>query len=263
MADLAATAGELGAEERQPTTCRHGASRVVELRQYTLQPGARDVLIELFDREFIESQEDLGMSVLGQFRDLDDEDRFVWLRGFADMDARRRGLSGFYGGPVWAAHREVANATMIDSDNVLLLRPMSADIHLTRGDRPPRSVRTAATPSTVVTADIYELPTRADPEMLTFFTDRVDRVLAAAGSIAVALLETEPAPNDFPALPVRDDARVIVRVARFDDLRALGAVRDGLVRNTEWLEVERQLRRRTVGPVQTLSLQPTARSLLR
>ncbi len=27
---------------------------VVELRQYTLHPGKRDILIELFDREFIE-----------------------------------------------------------------------------------------------------------------------------------------------------------------------------------------------------------------
>src|SRR6185436_19195944 len=46
--------------------------RVVELRQYTLHPGMRDVLIDLFDREFVETQEALGMTVLGQFRDLDD-----------------------------------------------------------------------------------------------------------------------------------------------------------------------------------------------
>lgn len=34
---------------------------VVELRQYTLHPGKRDVLIDLFDREFIEPQEALGI----------------------------------------------------------------------------------------------------------------------------------------------------------------------------------------------------------
>jgi NIPSNAP len=95
---------------------------IVELRQYTLHPGKRDVLIELFDRELVESQEALGMTVLGQFRDVDDPDRFVWLRGFRDMTNRAEGLSAFYGGPVWQRHREAANATMIDSDNVLLLR---------------------------------------------------------------------------------------------------------------------------------------------
>jgi hypothetical protein len=103
----------------QPQTC----CPIVELRQYTLHRGRREVLIELFDREFIESQEALGMDVIGQFRDLNNPNRFVWLRGFRDMPSRARGLEDFYGGPVWKAHREAANATMIDSDNVLLLRP--------------------------------------------------------------------------------------------------------------------------------------------
>ena len=71
-------------------------SPVVELRQYTLHPGKRDVLIDLFDREFIESQEELGMTVIGQFRDVDDADRFVWLRGFHDMASRAQGLAAFY-----------------------------------------------------------------------------------------------------------------------------------------------------------------------
>src|SRR4051812_35757026 len=62
--------------------------KVIELRQYTLHPGKRDVLVELFDREFIEPQEALGMRVIGQFRDLDHPDRFVWLRGFKDMASR-------------------------------------------------------------------------------------------------------------------------------------------------------------------------------
>jgi hypothetical protein len=55
---------------------------VVELRQYTLKPGQRDVLINLFEREFIESQEALAMTIVGQFRDPRRPDRFVWLRGF-------------------------------------------------------------------------------------------------------------------------------------------------------------------------------------
>src|SRR5450432_2088836 len=84
-------------------------------------PGLRDVLIELFEREFIESQEALGMTLVGQFRDLDNPDRFVWLRGFADMTIRAQALEAFYSGPIWRAHRAAANETMIDSDNVLLL----------------------------------------------------------------------------------------------------------------------------------------------
>ena len=85
---------------------------IVELRQYTLHPGQRDVLIGLFEQEFVESQESLAMPILGTFRDLDKPDRFVWLRGFQDMAARAPALKAFYEGPVWQAHRNAANATM-------------------------------------------------------------------------------------------------------------------------------------------------------
>ena len=72
------------AQQHAPIPAAVGNCRVVELRQYTLHPHQRDTLIALFDREFVESQEALGMQVIGPFRDLDDPDRFVWLRGFDD-----------------------------------------------------------------------------------------------------------------------------------------------------------------------------------
>src|SRR5436190_5019101 len=105
-----------------PQTC----CPIVELRQYTLHPEQRDVLIELFDREFVESQEALGMKVIGQFRDLDNPNRFVWLRGLRDMPSRVQALKDFYGGPVWKGHRDAGIATMNDYDNVLALHPATA-----------------------------------------------------------------------------------------------------------------------------------------
>lgn len=65
------------------------------------------------------------MAVIARFRDLHDPDRFVWLRGLADMPSRAEALGRFYGGPVWKTHKDQANATMIDSDDVLLLRPVA------------------------------------------------------------------------------------------------------------------------------------------
>ena len=53
---------------------------IVELRQYTLRPGQWAVLAGLFERALAEGQEAVGMTILGWFRDLDDVDRFVWLR---------------------------------------------------------------------------------------------------------------------------------------------------------------------------------------
>ena len=118
-------------------------SPIVELRQYTLHQRQRDMLIELFERAFIEPQQAVGITVIGQFRDLEDPDRFVWLRGFPDMDTRLAALQAFYSGPVWQKYRDVANATMVDSDNVLLLRPArpTSGFFLDARGRPSRDIQ--------------------------------------------------------------------------------------------------------------------------
>jgi hypothetical protein len=71
----------------------------------------------------VESQEALGMQILGTFRDLGDPDQFVWIRGFEDLAGRAPALQAFYSGPVLKEHRARANATMVSVDDVLLLRP--------------------------------------------------------------------------------------------------------------------------------------------
>ena len=141
---------------------------IVELRQYTLRGGRRDELIRLFEREFIGPQDAAGARVLGTFRDLDDPDRFVWLRGFESMAARAAALNAFYTGPVWRAHGKAANATMVDSDNVLLLRPAATDRGL--ADIAPERRQTPG----ILTADIHYLGA-AEPEAFAAFFDTVLR----------------------------------------------------------------------------------------
>jgi len=180
---------------------------VVELRQYTLHGGRRDELIELFEREFIEPQEAVGARVLGTFRDLDDPDRFVWLRGFENMEARVEALTAFYTGPVWRAHREAANATMVDSDNVLLLRPVA--VGDARGLAPAM-----ASGGGIVAAHVHYLG-RTEPALFAEAFERWLRPrLADIGSEPFAALVTEPAPNDFHRLPVREGEPVFVWLAR-------------------------------------------------
>ena len=117
------------------------ASPVVELRQYTLNPGQRETLIALFDREFIESQEATGVTIIGQFRDLDRPDMFVWLRGFGGMDARKEGLAAFYDGPIWAAHRDAANARSARRISSRMARQRGAGIADASFARPARNGR--------------------------------------------------------------------------------------------------------------------------
>jgi len=164
-----------------PQTC----CPLVELRQYTLHPGKRDVLIDLFDREFVESQEALGMKIIAQFRDLDNPNRFVWLRGFQDMPSRAQALKDFYGGPVWKAHREAANATMVDVDNVLLLHPATPTSGFSFGNRERLRMGSNETRSELIVATIYYFNAPVDAGFIEFFEKTVKP--AVIGSSATVL----------------------------------------------------------------------------
>lgn len=201
-----------------PVSGRLGWSPVLELRQYQLHPGRRDTLIELFEHRLIEPQEEVGMKVIGQFIDLDDPDRFVWLRGYESMESRREGLAAFYGGPVWKANRDAANATMIDSDNVLLLRPARADAAFDLPDERAAPGIDGERDRGVVCATILYLD---DQEFETVAAELLERTLAPAitdlGGTVLASFCTEPAKNDFPDLPVREHERVFAWFASFPD----------------------------------------------
>ncbi|MFH8609875.1 NIPSNAP family protein [Streptomyces sp. NPDC018029] len=234
---------------------------VIELRQYTLRPGRRDELIELFDREFVETQEAAGMRVLGQFRDLDDPDRFVWLRGFPDMATRHRALTAFYEGPVWAEHGPQANATMADSDDVLLLRPLSNHdgLAVSPAGRAPMG---APTPERFVCATVWSfVPGRAAGSAL--IRDRLLPVLRATGPAPFAALTTETAPNTFARLPVRTGENVTVVLTSYPDESAYRRhLADVLAHPLARDEILPGIEREQTEAPRTLRLAPTGRSLL-
>ena len=180
------------------------AGSVVELRNYLLTPGSREAFTGLFERLFIESQEAVGSHILGIFQDLNAPDRFVWMRGWKDMAARLRGLTDFYGGPLWKAHRSEANAMILDSDDVYLLRPTGVPLCWPKA--PGAALGAAAKSNAMFAVDVYARDTLAQPELT-----------AVPGSAPqlVAQLVSHEASNDFPRLPVHSD-KVIVFVRRFD-----------------------------------------------
>src|SRR5262245_50368234 len=193
---------------------------VVELRQYTLRPGQRDVLVDLFDRALADPQEADGMRIIGQFRDVDRPDRFVWLRGFPDMERRRQSLEAFYGGAVWRTHREAANATMIDVDDVLLLRPATATSGFAM--LPPRPRLGERVPGGMGVGTICSLDAPADRQQLA---RRLLPDLAALESPALATFVEESSQNTFPALPVRTGEHVVVWIQRTDPIAVDAIVR--------------------------------------
>ncbi len=216
---------------------------VIELRRYAMRPGMRETLIELFEREFIETQEACGMVPIGHYRDLDDPDSFVWFRGFEDMETRRAALEAFYlQSDAWLANRNAANATMIDSDNVLLLR--NAQLHSGFDLRGLVRDGIDVSDSRLVAASIAMLDAPASEDFVRSVEDRISKLRECADRIAYFV--TDRTPNDFPRLPVREGEWAVVVVGSCANSRAVD----------QW--------RRVLGDGwETLRLAPALRSLFR
>lgn len=199
---------------------------ILELRQYTLKKGRRDELISLFEREFVEPLNEAGAYVLGTYRDLDDPDRFVWLRGFETMPKRAQSLTEFYYGPVWSTHRNAANDTMVDSDNVLLLRPTY--------DLWKQDTQRAQTEAPLVTASIYYLGGVHTDAFTAFFEATLRPQIVSLGARPFATLVTEASANNFPALPVRDQEHAFIWLGAWDNDEAFNAFRSGFAAMSGW-----------------------------
>lgn len=243
------------------------ASPVVELRQYTLKPGKRDTLIGIFDRRLIEGQEDAGMTIIGQFRDLDRPDMFVWMRGFDGMDARKNALAAFYGGPVWAAHRDAANATMIDSDDVLLLRPAwpGAGFDLAGAQRSGLGADEKPFPNKplpgLVVIEIHHLQPGTEADFATRFEIEAACLMTADARLLAAFV-TEHAENSFPRLPVRAEENVFIGVMGFASTEAHARHKAALAASPVWQDFWQAAQFGLTRPTETLRLSPTSQSLV-
>jgi hypothetical protein len=62
-----------------------------------------------------------GMKVLGPFPSIDDENVFVWLRGFPDESSRESMKARFYEGPLWIDELEGMVMPMIADYRVIVV----------------------------------------------------------------------------------------------------------------------------------------------
>lgn len=237
-------------------------SPIIDLRMYTHQPNRRDEFIQLFEDQFIETQEAVGIQVIGMFRDLDDPDRCIWIRGFNDMSAREKSLTAFYTGPVWKEYRDAANATLIDSDNVLLLRlahPNSGFV--LNGNHPALNSR--AEQDGFIAASILYFDSPVDSDFINYFENTIKPVLSTAGASLLAYFVTEDSPNTFPRLPVREGEHVFVHFAGFRDEEAYQRHLAELEESKIWKnEISKFLKKHLKGKPEILRLTPTPRSRL-
>lgn len=234
-----------GATPHPPSSIREAA--VVELRRYLLRPDGFRELLGLFERHFCQGQADAGILTGGIFADEDHGDRFVWWRAFASLPERQRALEAFYYGPVWAQHRDRANATMVDSDDVLMLRPTDP-AHAEPAARDPRTPHRDSVATMIVRHS-------GDADTERWLSTELHARLEELFGRRVSTWRTEPAQNAFPRLPVRSEPAFVASVtfpSAADRDARLERHADGLTRM-----VREQLQDRLLE-IDLMRLQPTA-----
>lgn len=197
-----------GAQSAIPPTVPHDF-RVFEFRRYAVVDGTRDKFATYFDAYFPESFEQLGAVAVGQFLERKNPNGFTWIRGFHSLEERAAVNAAFYFGPLWHEHAKTANDLLANSDNVLLLQPLSAS-------REP-IVYPAVDPVTeptgahgIVVAQIFtvvagQVDAFARAAESTFATYR-----AVPGVREEGVLVTLDVKNNFPGLPIRTDVPFVV-----------------------------------------------------
>ena len=93
---------------------------IVEVRSYRIKPGRRAEFIQLFETRAIPALRGHGMKVVGPFLDVENPNKFVWLRSFPSLEERDRMKDAFYEGDLWKNELEAIAMPMIDSYDVIL-----------------------------------------------------------------------------------------------------------------------------------------------
>ena len=231
--------------------------QVIEFRRYTIRDGEREHFAQYFESYFPEAFQQLGAIAIGQFLERGKNSRFTWLRGFHNMDDRAKVNALFYYGPLWKEHSATLNSLMTDSDNVLLLRPLSRELGITVLPAVD-PVKEAKGAQGIAIAQIFAVKAGN----VDAFAQQAESTFARyrdAGAREAGVLATLDAPNNFPQLPVRTDGPYLVWLGVVENESSLKSF-------TRLLESAQQSLSRTdllKAAPEIVVLDPTKRSRLR
>jgi hypothetical protein len=98
---------------------------IVEVRSYRIKPGHRAEFIQLFETRAVPALRAHGMKVLGPLLDLENPNKFVWLRSFPSLDERERMKAAFYESELWKNELEAIAMPLLESYDVILCETSS------------------------------------------------------------------------------------------------------------------------------------------
>ena len=189
--------------------------KVIELRNYLLRQGTRENYINTFETLLIDTLNARKNYVLGQYRVKDENDHFVWVRGFDDMPSRKGALESFFGSEYWSKVRSEPGKYLVGYTNVYLLKPMI----ISEGKIDSSSAFNAdwfGKPKGVTVVDFYIANGMRD-KLLDFVRTKYDSILHVAGVRDISYWISETRANNYPDLPVFQDKNLLVAITFFKD----------------------------------------------
>ena len=93
---------------------------IVEVRSYRIKPGMRDEFVRMFETRAVPAQREYGIKIVGPLLDVENPNKFVFLRSFPSLEDRDRMKDAFYGGEVWKNELEAFAMPLLDSYDVIL-----------------------------------------------------------------------------------------------------------------------------------------------
>jgi hypothetical protein len=99
---------------------------IVEVRAYEIKPGHREEFINFFETRAVPALRKHGMKILGPLLDLENPNKFVFLRSFPSLEERERMKNDFYEGPLWKNELEAIAMPLIESYDVILCETSSS-----------------------------------------------------------------------------------------------------------------------------------------
>ena len=93
---------------------------IVEVRSYRIKPGKRAEFIKLFETKAVPAQRTHGMRILGPLLDVENPNKFVFLRSFPSLEAREQMKNDFYESEYWKNELEPIAMPLLDSYDVIL-----------------------------------------------------------------------------------------------------------------------------------------------
>ena len=93
---------------------------IVEVRSYRIKPGKREEFIHFFEKRSIPALQSHGMKIIGPLVDIENPNKFVFLRGFPTLEDLHRMKDEFYGGDLWKNELEQIAMPMLESYDVTL-----------------------------------------------------------------------------------------------------------------------------------------------